>query len=68
MIPDDIEVEAWPPRGQGGQHVGTHNAVKVTHTPSGLEVVVDVCRSQHRNKAIALEMIMAAITHPEFGK
>lgn len=66
-VPDsDLKVETWPPRNKGGQHVGTESGVKVTHLPSGIEAVVNIGRSQHINRQIACDMILAAITHPRF--
>ena len=64
----DIKIEAWPPRQPpGGQHVGTGpSGVKVTHISSGIEACVEIGRSQHINRMIAVEMIEAAITHPKF--
>lgn len=66
--PDDIKVEIWPPReGRGGQHVGTGpSGVRITHLPSGITAFVDIGRSQFINRVIAHEMILAAITHPQF--
>jgi protein subunit release factor A len=68
--PEDIRTEAWPPRqSRGGQHVGTGaSGVKVTHIPSGIEACVEIGRSQHINRLIAVEMIEAALTHPRFPK
>jgi protein subunit release factor A len=64
---DELKVEAWPPREVGGQHVtDMRSAIKVTHLPSGTEAIVSIGRSQHTNRAIAYEMIEAAITHPRF--
>lgn len=68
ISPDQIKVEAWPPRqNPGGQHVGSGPCgVKVTHIPSGIEAAVDIGRSQYVNREIAINMIEAAITHPRF--
>ena len=67
LKPEDLQVEAWPPRQKGGQTVGTGPAgVKVTHTLSGIVACVDIGRSQHVNREIAINMIEAAITHPRF--
>ena len=68
MNPEDLRVESWPPRKPpGGQHVGTGPCgVKITHIPSGIEACVEVSRSQHVNREIAMNMIEAAITHPRF--
>lgn len=60
----DIRVEAWPPRGLGGQHVGTTTGVQVTHLPTEITVIVNLDRSQHRNRAIAMDAIAGALTSP----
>ncbi len=62
----DCKIEVYPNRPLGGQHVGTDNGVKVTHEPSGIVAIVNSGRSQHTNRTIAMDMIMAAITHPKF--
>ena len=64
----EIKIEAWPPRkDRGGQHVGTGpSGVRVTHIPSGIEACVEIGRSQHVNREIAINMIEAAITHPRY--
>lgn len=66
--PAELKVECWPPRKSlGGQHVGTGpSGVKVTHIPSGIEAYVEIGRSQHVNREIAVNMIEAAITHPRY--
>ncbi len=67
--PEDLKIEVWPIPGihqRGGQHVGTVPGVRVTHIPSNVHAYVDIGRSQHINKAIAMDMILAAITHPKF--
>ena len=68
LNPEDVKIETWPPRqNKGGQHVGSGpSGIKVTHLPSRIEAIVNVGRSQHRNRQIALNMIEAAITHPDY--
>jgi len=66
---DQIKIEVCPIPGihsRGGQHVGTCPGVRVTHLPSGVQAYVDIGRCQHINKMIAMDMILAAITHPKF--
>ncbi|OJY66427.1 peptide chain release factor-like protein [Rhizobium sp. 60-20] len=66
---NDLKIEVWPISGiheRGGQHVGTYPGVRITHLPSGINAYVDIGRSQHINKLIAMDMILAAITHPKF--
>lgn len=64
--PDDLKVEAAVRRPKGGQQVGFDASVRVTHIPTSIEAVVDIGRSQHRNRQIAVEMIEAALTSPNF--
>jgi protein subunit release factor A len=64
---DHLKVEAWPPRDKGGQHVtDMRSAIKITHIPSGTEAIVQIGRSQHTNRQIAMDMILSAVTHPKF--
>lgn len=64
--PEDLKVEVVQPKSQGGQHVGyTILPVKVTHVPTGIVAIVE-CRSQHKSRQVAVEMIEAALTSPNF--
>jgi peptide chain release factor len=58
----DVRFEAFRAGGPGGQHQNkTESAVRATHIASGLSVVVREERSQHRNKALALERMAALL-------
>lgn len=60
---EDILVEALWPKREGGQHVGVSiPAIKVTHLPSGLIAIVETESSQHRNRQVAIEMIIGGLT------
>lgn len=59
---EDLHMESYPPRGNG-QYAGTVTGVKITHIPTGTISIVTMCRSQHKNKEIALEMLLAGLTH-----
>lgn len=60
--PGDVRYEAFRAGGPGGQHQNkTESAVRAVHTPTGLTVVVRENRSQHRNRAIALERLSALL-------
>ncbi len=54
----DVRFEAFRAGGPGGQHQNkTESAVRAVHVPTGLAVVARSERSQHRNKAAALERL-----------
>jgi len=58
----DVRFEAFRASGPGGQHQNkTESAVRAVHVPSGLAVVAREERSQHRNKALALERLAALL-------
>ncbi len=64
--PQDLLVSHYDPRPPGGQHAGVTNGVRVEHVPTGTIAIVLTSRSQHRNKGVAVRMIEAALTDPEF--
>ena len=58
----DVRFEALRAGGPGGQHQNkTESAVRAVHTPTGLTVVARDGRSQHRNKAMAVERLAALV-------
>ncbi len=58
LDPKDVRLETFRAGGPGGQHQNkTESAVRATHLPSGLSVTAREERSQHRNKALALERL-----------
>lgn len=70
MIPDsdlEITLERDPLYNYGGQHVGSPNCpIKVVHIPTGITAIVQLDRSQHKKKQIAIDMILTALTHKDF--
>jgi peptide chain release factor 2 len=66
---NDVRTDVMRSSGAGGQHVNvTDSAVRITHIPTNIVVKVQQDRSQHRNRAIAWDMLRAKLFEMEVKK
>ena len=58
LKPKDLSISAWSSKSKGDWSMAVAHGIRIVHLPTGIIIECESERSQHKNKAIAMDLLI----------